>query len=154
MNIELYFLRSSEQKIIADLAPFAYQEDASSIHIEYFGLTHNDLGLYALSDNTIAGAIWARKLHDNKAPKMYIAVLPEFRDKGIAQKMIVQFLEEAGAVFTSLEVDRIEDTQMSDLYEKVGFKQDTSSLLTLTKELEQKEVIRPQDSYDASYWMD
>ncbi|MEA1956365.1 MAG: hypothetical protein U9N02_07730 [Campylobacterota bacterium] len=60
MNKELYFLRSSEQKIVNDMVKYAHPKDIkdASIYTEFYGLTTKDLGLYALVDNKIAGAIW------------------------------------------------------------------------------------------------
>ena len=174
MKTELYFLRSSEQKIVVDFLPFAFRLDEIGKKVEdfphldvykkYYGLSRNDLGIYALANQKIAGAVWARKLHDNEAPKLNMALLPEFRSMGIGRQIMEQFLQEAGAVFTALELDILKDSRAITFYEKFGFTIiensekksliDGKTTLSMLKKLEQKEVIRPKDNYDASYWMD
>lgn len=67
LNPTLYFLRSSEQKITTDMLTFAMRLDKLNktlqdfpelnIYDRYYGLTTKDLGLYALNDNQIAGAV-------------------------------------------------------------------------------------------------
>ena len=174
MKTELYFLRSSEQKVIVDFLPYAYKldeigkslEDFSHLNVykDYYGLSRKDLGLYALANKKIAGAVWARKLHDNQAPKIHMAILPELRSMGIGTQIMEQFLQEAGAVFEALEVDILVDCKAIMFYEKFGFTKvenseqrsliDGEIIITMLKKLEQKEVVRPKDNYNASYWMD
>ena len=68
MTPTLYFLRSSEQKIATDMLHYALRLDAAGRSLDdvpemrvfdrYYGLTHRDLGLYALSDHQLAGGAW------------------------------------------------------------------------------------------------
>lgn len=102
MKPTLYFLRSSEQKILTDMLHYAMRLDdvnkslsdipKLAIYNEFYGFTSKDLGLYALVDNQLAGAVWIRRLNadhgsngyiDENTPILNIAVLPEFRGKGI-----------------------------------------------------------------------
>ena len=48
MNKELYFLRSSEQKIVNDMIKYAHPKDSEnlSIYSDFYGLTAKDLGVY------------------------------------------------------------------------------------------------------------
>jgi len=174
VKTELYFLRSSEQKIVVDFLPYAYRLDelgksleeffALDIYKDYYGLTRKDLGIYALADGQIAGAVWARILHDNQTPKITMAVLPTSRAMGIGTQIMEQFLQEAGAVYEALEVDVLRESKAIHFYEKFGFTKvenseqksiiDSKTTVTMIKQLEQKEVMRPKDNYNASYWMD
>lgn len=155
MSRELYFLRSSEQKIVVDMFKYAHPKESTELakYTEFFGFTNKDLGLYALVDNEIAGAIWSRRLNTDEAPRMSVAIVPKFKGSGIGSFMMEQFLQEAGALYDSLSIDITAKPKAIKFYEKFGFKQDNNSFL-LTKELEKKEVLRPTDGYDPTHWMD
>jgi ribosomal protein S18 acetylase RimI-like enzyme len=183
VNRELFFLRSSEQRIVTSMVKHAYRLEESNKTLEdikeldiyhtFYGLTAKDLGLYALVNNEIAGAIWSRRLlveHDSSAfvdestPVLSVAVLPHFRGQGIGSFMMEQFLQEASALYDSLSVNALLDSPSQRFYEKFGFVEVESSLgksridnkeiLIMKKELERKEIVRPSDGYDASKWMD
>ena len=152
MTPTLYFLRSSENKIIENMLPFAHPTlENPTIYSELFGLTSKDLGLYALVDNTIAGAIWSREIES--MPSISITVLPEFRRRGIANAMLGQFLQEAAVRYESLQIETYEKEENIKLLEKFGFTQEESSSIMQIK-LEKKEIIRPTDNYDPRRWMD
>jgi len=156
MGQELYFLRSSEGKIVKDMVKYAYSEDMENLNIftDYYGLTTKDLGLYALVDNKIAGAIWCRELNNNRdTPVLSVAILPEFKGEGIGAFMMNQFLQEAGAIYEQITIDITHKPKAISFYEKFGFERVDDSLV-LMKKLEKKEVFRPSDGYDSSYWMD
>lgn len=148
----LYFLRSSESKIVQDMTKYAHKEAPNlNIYYDFYGLTAKDLGLYALVDNVIAGAIWTRKL-DGGVPILSMAVLPEFRSKGIGTAMMEQFLVEAGAVSEEMQVDTYENEKSINFYKKFGFvKLDNR---TMSKSFPKQEIIRPTDGYDPRRWMD
>jgi len=156
MNKELYFLRSSENKIVTNMVKYAYSEDMQNLNIysDFYGLTTKDLGLYALVDNKIAGAIWTRELNNNRdTPVLSFAILPEFKGKGVGSFMMEQFLQEAGALYEQISIDITHKPKAILFYEKFGFKkvQDT---FVMIKKLEKKEVFRPTDGYDPTRWMD
>ncbi len=182
-NPTLYFLRSSEQKITSDMLHFAMRLDdlgktlqdfpQLNIYEKFYGLSTKDLGLYALVDNTIVGAVWIRQLKaedganafiDAKTPILNIAVKPEFRGKGIGSAMMSQFLLEAGAVFDTISLSVTKESKAISFFEKFGFQTkklplekspiDGCEVLTMVKELVKKEVIRPTDGYDPRKWMD
>ena len=153
MSRELYFLRASENKIVTDMYKYAHpnRPDELAKYTEFFGLTTKDLGLYALVDNKIAGAIWSREF--NNLPTLSFAILPEFKKTGLGIFMMEQFLQEAGAVYEEITVDISEKPKAIKFYEKFGFiKKDDS--FVLSKMLEKKEIIRPTDGYDPTRWMD
>ena len=155
MSKELYFLRSSEQKIVSDLVKHAYPQDMDNLNIytDFYGLTTKDLGLYALVNNKIAGAIWSREI--NNIPQLSVAILPEFKSQGIGSFMMEQFLLEAASVYEQVNIDITHKPKSIKFYEKFGFensKKPTNSILI--KRLEKKEIIRPTDGYDPTRWMD
>jgi len=155
MSRELYFLRSSEQKIVKNMFEYAHPNRANEIerYTEFYGLTPKDLGLYALVENQIAGAIWSRELERGEAPTLSVAILPEFKSSGVGAFMMEQFLQEAGALYEELVID-ISDKKMAlAFYEKFEFVKSDESFV-LRKKLEKKEVIRPTDGYDPTRWMD
>ena len=163
MNKELFFLRSSEQKIVNDMIKYAHPEDSKnlSIYSDFYGLTAKDLGLYALVDNEIAGAIWTRRLNkehnaagfiDENTPVLSVAVVPKFRGKQIGLFMMEQFLQEAGAVYEQISVSIVIDSPAIKFYEKCEFDKFNNSIMI--KKLEKKEVVRPTDGYDPTRWMD
>ncbi|MBC8238304.1 MAG: GNAT family N-acetyltransferase [Helicobacteraceae bacterium] len=148
MSLELYFLRSSEQKIVADMVKYA-RLDAHQKYTEFYGLTTKDLGLYALKDNCVVGAIWSRKI--DGVPMLNMAVLPEHRQSGVASSMLEQFLLEAGELYEEVQI-QVNDTTRG-FYEKFGFETLENSSF-LIKKLEKKAIIRPSDGYDPRRWMD
>ena len=156
MNKELYFLRSSEDKIVRDMVKYAYTENMENLNIysDFYGLTTKDLGLYALVDNKIAGAIWSREINDNRdTPVLSVAILPEFKGKGIGSFMMEQFLQEAGALYEQISIDITHKPKAILFYEKFGFEKIDDSFVMI-KKLERKEVFRPTDGYDPTRWMD
>ncbi|MEW5832361.1 MAG: hypothetical protein AB1763_05940 [Campylobacterota bacterium] len=82
MNTSLYFLRSSEQKIVTDMLYYAMRLDEVkksladlpklAIYEAFYGFTSKDLGLYALVDNQLAGAVWIRRLNADHGSNGYI----------------------------------------------------------------------------------
>ncbi len=155
MSRELYFLRSSEQKIVTDMFKYAYPDKCDEIlkYTEFFGLTTKDLGLYALVDNEIAGAIWSRRLTPQEVPTLSIAVLPKFNHSGIGTFMMEQFLQEAGALYDEIKIDISAKPKAMRFDEKFNFTNRNGDFL-LSKKLEKKEVFRPSDGYDPTRWMD
>jgi len=155
MSRELYFLRSSEQKIVIDMFKIAHPNKPEDLdkYTQYYGLTTKDLGLYALVDNEIAGAIWSRKLSPEEAPRLSVAVVAKFKRSGIGTFMMEQFLQEAAALYEEIQVNINQKPKAIKFYEKFGFI-DNSKTLLLSKKLEKKEVFRPSDGYDPTRWMD
>ena len=148
-TVELYFLRSSEQKIVSDMLKIS-QDVYDTKYSDLFGLTKKDLGLYAMKESVVCGAIWSREL-DTQVPILNIAVLPAFRKQGIATSMINQFLLEAAALYEKLSIATPSTDEESAFLEKFGFKKEDGLMI---KTLEKAEVIRPTDGYDPRKWMD
>ena len=156
MSRELYFLRSSESKIVKDMVKLAKlpQGVEHSTFTEFYGLTTKDLGLYALVDNEIAGAVWSREFDSKETPQMSLAIVEKFKGQGIGSFMMDQFLQEAGAVYESISIDLSAKPKSLKFYEKFGFERENENNFLLIKKLEKKEVFRPTDGYDPTRWMD
>ena len=179
----LYFLRSSEQKIATNMLHYSMRLDdidktlqdfpQLNIYEKFYGLSTKDLGLYALVDNKVVGAVWIRLLRedagamgyvDANTPVLNIAVLPEFRGKGIGSSMLAQFLLEAGAVFEQTSLSVTQDSDAVKFFTKFGFTKvdasegkspiDGHDIFSMIKKLQKKEVVRPTDGYDPRRWMD
>jgi len=174
MTPTLYFLRSSEQKIATDMLHFAYRLDELGKTLDdvkelekfykFYGLTTKDLGLYALVDNQIAGAIWVRQLQNNKTPLLTIAVKPEFRNQGVGFAMMEQLLLELGSIFDDVSVSVLANERTMKYFEQFGFTKvqdsnakspvDGADIIGMIKNISDKEIIRPTDGYDPRRWMD
>ncbi len=183
MSVELYFLRSSEQKIVSDMIYYSQRINETdktttdfehlNIYSDFYGLTPKDLGLYAMKENQMCGAIWTRRLNvehnsngflNEDTPVLNIAVKPEFRNSGIATTMINQFLIEAGAVYSAISINVIDTKENISFLEKFDFEivenenrksyTDNTDSIVMIKKLEKKEIVRPTDGYDPTRWMD
>lgn len=155
MSRELYFLRSSEQKIVIDMFKYAHpnRSDELKKYTEFFGFSDKDLGLYALVDGEISGAIYSRRFTPEEAPTMSVAIVPKFKRQGLGIFMMEQYIQEASALYDAVSIDISEKPKAIKFYEKFGFVKDANSFL-LTKKLQRKEVVRPTDGYDPTHWMD
>ena len=180
MNPELYFLRSTEQKIATDMLHYAARLDEVGKTLEdfpelgmyeqFYGLNRRDVGLYAIVGHELAGAAWIRLINEEKGPRAFIdpatpvltvAVKPQFRGQGIGTMMLEQLLLEAGALYDKISVSVVADSPAVKLYERLGFVKvkgsenkspvDGANVFTMVRELERKEVERPSDGYDPTY---
>ncbi|OHE06769.1 MAG: GNAT family N-acetyltransferase [Sulfurimonas sp. RIFOXYD12_FULL_33_39] len=150
-------------------------EDFSQLEIfsRFYALSSKDLGLYALDEHTIAGAVWIRllKKDDNAngfvnetTPILTIAVKPEFRNKGIGSAMLEQLFLEAGAIFEQISVSVLNSEKTVNYFKKFGFVEvensqktspvDESEVITMVKKISNERVVRPSDGYDPRKWMD
>jgi ribosomal protein S18 acetylase RimI-like enzyme len=165
MSLELYFLRSSEQKIVTDMLYYSQELDTKGstlsqnpeldIYHTFYGLTSKDLGLYAMQNAEVCGAIWSRKLNNEEIPFINIAVKPPFRDNGVGSFMMQQFIEESSALYEALRVDLSKNDKNLHFFKKFGFEieQDGEQKVLMKKTLQYKEVHRPSDGYDPRKWM-
>ncbi len=183
MTPTLYFLRSSEQSIVKDMLHFSARLDEVGktvddfaeldMYSKFYGLTTKDLGLYALVNNKIAGAIWIRELKkednsnayvDDKTPVLNIAVKPEFRGQGIGLAMLEQLFLEAGSLYGQISVSVLNNDKSINYFKRFGFTKlensskkspvDGSEVITMIKQISNKVVERPSDGYDPQRWMD
>jgi len=137
MNIELYFLRSSEQFIVKDLLRYAARLDENGdiaddlpsleqYHRNY-GNYNGDIGVYAIVDHKVAGGAWARMLlngfgHvDTDTPELMVAVLPEFRNQGLGRLLLEHLFKEAAKIYIRLSLSVEADNPAIALFEELGF---------------------------------
>lgn len=158
MRKELYFLRSSEQKIVLDSFKNSYADLASDAdevekYTAFYGLTRKDLGVYALVDGSVAGALWARKFSDDGFATVMLDVREGYAFDDIAAFMMEQFLQEAATQYEELRVDTVHYLKLEKLCQTFGFAKSQESQ-KLALKLEKKEIIRPSDGYDARKWME
>jgi|GEM_PF-724580 ribosomal protein S18 acetylase RimI-like enzyme len=148
MNIELYFLRSSEHFIVKDLLRYAARLDESGDTLKEhpyleqyhrnYGNFNGDIGVYAIVDNKIAGGAWSRMLlngfgHvDAQTPELVFGVLPEFRNQGIGTQIINQLLNEIAKLYPQVSLAVREDNPAIKLYERLGFSKIAESEMTNT----------------------
>lgn len=157
MSRELYFLRSSEQKIVLDMFAVAHPDkkgDAYAFekYTAFYGLTRKDLGLYAMVDNRVVGALWCRKFEDEDYATLSLGVLDEFVFEEIAPYMMEQFLLEAASQYEGLRVEINASESLQSFYESFGFTKQEKNVWHL--KLEKKEIVRPSDGCDLRKWMD
>jgi len=96
------------------------------MYIENFG-EENDCGVVAEQDGKIIGAAWTRIIPgyghiDEHTPELAIAVFPEYRGKGIGERLLIKLfkmLTERGYEQTSLAVQK--ENAAYRLYERVGY---------------------------------
>lgn len=137
MNIELYFLRSSEHFIVKDLLHYAARLDESGETLDdhpyleqyhrNYGNYNGDIGVYAFVDNRVAGGAWVRMLlngfgHvDTNTPELAFAVLPEYRNQGLGTKIMEQLMNEVANIYPQMSLSVRENNPVIHLYERLGF---------------------------------
>ena len=141
-NLELYFLRSFEAEIAKEMLYYAAQLDLEdkklqdlpelTRYLEHYGIYKTDIGVYGLIDNKIAGAAWVRLLKgennkgfgyvDDQTPELVLAVKPEFRNQGVATKLMEQLMTEVAMSSAKMSLCVRENNPVIRLYERLGFK--------------------------------
>ena len=178
METELYFLRSSEQRIVADIVPHALRLESAEHaalaepFISRDGMSDRDLGLYALQGHTVAGAAWLRRFDgplvngfvDKAVPVLCAGIKPDFRGQGIGTLMIGQLLQEASALYKAVSVAVVQTSPAVAFYKRLGFTEvadhpvaspvDDTPVIVMIRELDGIRLQRPEDPVDTSRWMD
>lgn len=106
----------------------------------------DDLGFLALDKGQPVGAVWARLMTgdnrgfgyvDDATPELTIAILPEYRGKGIGRRLIIRLLETAQTRYDAICLSVSPDNPAQRLYLRLGFDviQEESSALTLVRHL-------------------
>ena len=108
-----------------------------------------DLGFVAIDpdSNQAIGAAWLRLLRseergygyvDDETPELAIAVLPEYRGKGIGSELISHLLSAAATVYKQVSLSVSADNPAVRLYKRLGFEEvlvDGSSV-TMLKQID------------------
>lgn len=121
------------------------QEPQISRYVQGWGRA-DDLGFVALDAGKPVGAVWARLLKgenrgfgyvDDMTPELTIAILPEYRGKGIGSTLITQLLETARPCYKAICLSVSPDNPAKRLYQRLGFEviKEDSSALTLIRHL-------------------
>lgn len=174
MNIELYFLRSSEHFIVKDLLHYATRLDESGkslddhpylqqYHLNY-GNRNGDIGVYAFVDNKLAGGAWVRLLPegfgyiDTETPELAFAVLPQYRNRGIGTAIMQQLISEVAKLYPQISLSVREENPVIRLYERLGFSKvegsertniaGTNSFTMLKKLEQQTSTEKPKPSLE------
>jgi len=137
MELELYFLRSSEQYLAKELLHYAARLDETEESLKHhpyleqyernFGSYSGDIGVYMIADKKVAGGAWVRILAngfghiDDDTPELVFAVKPEFRNKGIGTAVMNQLFIEVSKVFSQMSLSVRENNPVIALYERLGF---------------------------------
>ncbi|MEM9509197.1 MAG: N-acetyltransferase [Cyanobacteria bacterium P01_E01_bin.35] len=116
-------------------------------YVENWGIQKDDIGLVAvLTNQTPIGAAWLRMFKssdpgygyiDDHTPELSIAVLPEYRDRGIGTKLLTILFAEIKSSYSAVSLSVSVNNPALHLYHRLGFEvvsQDDNSL-TMKKEL-------------------
>ena len=99
-----------------------------AVYYEDFGTGTADHCIVAEDDGRVAGAVWARIMNDyghidNETPSLAIAVLPEYRGKGIGTKLMTEMLAHLKTeAFAKASLAVQKANAAVRLYERIGFK--------------------------------
>ncbi len=86
----------------------------------------DDVGLIACNDETPVGAIWIRRIKaygfvDDDTPELSIAMLPEYRGKGIGTKLMDELFSLLQTRYAALSLSVSKENPAVRLYERLGF---------------------------------
>ncbi len=137
MDIELYFLRSSEHFIVKELLHYAARLNESGESLsdhpyldQYhhnYGNLDGDIGLYAIVDHKVVGGAWVRLLKDgfghidSTTPELVFAILPEYRNQGLGTQLMEQLVQEVANLYNQMSLSVRKDNPAINLYERLGF---------------------------------
>ena len=104
----------------------------------------DDLGFVALDDGKPVGAVWLRLLTgdnrgfgyvDETTPELSVAILPEYRGKGIGSKLIAHLVEKVQSRYVAICLSVSPDNPAERLYQRLGFEviEDNHSSLKMVK---------------------
>ena len=118
-----------------------------AMYVEEWGRA-GDLGFLAIESTTDQpiGAAWLRLLNgeqkgygyvDDETPELGIAVLPEYRGKGIGMALVARLLTAAAAVYQRISLSVSFDNPAMRLYERAGFEKVAvrCSSITMVKQI-------------------
>lgn len=140
MTPTLFFLRSSEQRIVTNLLKVAarLEEDKLTlqevphlrIYDEHYGRNNTDIGLYAMVGTEVAGGAWVRLFNedspgygfvDTNTPELVLGVKVPYRNQGIATMLLQQLFIEVARSFKQMSLCVRTTNPVIALYERLGF---------------------------------
>ncbi len=103
--------------------PEILQQPEIKIYVENWG-ADSDQGVIAFNDDRPVGAVWVRKIKaygfvDEDIPELTIAVLPDFRGRGIGSNLMKQLFSFISSEAISLSVTA--ENPAMKLYQRFGF---------------------------------
>ncbi len=98
---------------------------AIKIYAENWG-KNSDEGLVAINVDRPVGAVWIRQMRgygfvDADTPELTIAVLPEFRGKGIGTDLMSEFFTTLSSRYKAISLSVTTENPAMKLYERLGF---------------------------------
>ena len=86
----------------------------------------DDVGLIALAGEKPVGAVWLRLIKaygyvDDQTPELSIAVLPEFRGKGLGTRLMQELLAAVKGHYAAISLSVSVDNPALRLYQRLGF---------------------------------
>jgi len=123
-----------------------------SRYVEGWGRTH-DQGFLAEDEQRPIGCAWIRVFAGNQPgfgyindfiPELSIAVLPDFRKKGIGTELFSRLLEQISALFPAISLSVHKENPARRIYERFGFEvmNDSGESITMIKTLS-KVTVKP-----------
>jgi ribosomal protein S18 acetylase RimI-like enzyme len=94
-------------------------------YVESWGMS-GDMGVLALNKEVPVGAAWLRLMHgygfvDDGIPELSIAVLPDYRGKGIGTSLLKAIFNLAVPIYRGLSLSVTSENPALHLYERFGF---------------------------------
>lgn len=139
MNYSIVELTNKDESIVWEMLVYAAQQrsiedvqtqDYLARYAANWG-RRGDLGVVAKTDvGSIVGAAWLRLwLNDDRGfgyiddsiPELAIAVLPEYRGKGIGTQLLMKVLASAQSNYPAISLSVRADNPVVKLYQRVGF---------------------------------
>lgn len=86
----------------------------------------DDVGVIALADEKPIGAVWLRQIKaygyvDDKTPELSIAVLPEYRGKGLGTRLMQELLAAVNGRYAAISLSVSIDNPVLRLYQRLEF---------------------------------
>ncbi len=109
-------------------APFPreiIQQPKIKIYVENWG-AETDQGIIAFNDNSPVGAVWVRKIKaygfvSDDVPELTIALLPEFRGRGIGSKLMKELFSTVSPKYKAISLSVTAENPAMKLYQRFGF---------------------------------
>jgi ribosomal protein S18 acetylase RimI-like enzyme len=138
MNYSIVNLMNKDEPIVWEMLVYAAQQrsiedvqnqDYLARYAANWG-RRGDMGVVAKTDARSIGAAWLRLwLNDDKGfgyiddaiPELAIAVLPEYRGKGIGTQLLMKVLASAQSNYPAISLSVRANNPVVNLYQRIGF---------------------------------
>jgi ribosomal protein S18 acetylase RimI-like enzyme len=138
MNYEVRALTNQDEPTVWEMLMYAVQEtslqtvqaqDCLTRYAAHWGRT-GDMGFVAHTEKQSIGAAWLRLrfnadkgvVHvEDSIPELAMAVIPEYRGKGIGTDLLMQVLKSAQTDYAAVSLNVRSNNPVVALYERAGF---------------------------------